>query len=438
MASLIARRRFLRQLAALAVCGHGGLAWNALADPGRSGWTSATQPPQPPGRPKPGTDHSAEPLLVGSALIDGSPSWVATLADGRLRHSGALPERGHGVVTLPEQDGFVLIGRSPGRFAIAVTDLRGTPREQHFATAPDRHFSGHACCSSDGTLLYTTESESSSGRGLLGVREIHRDFRQIAELDLHGIGPHDLLLRPDGRHLVVAIGGLLIHPAQPGVPLNLDTMVSGLHTVDTRSGEVVARHDAPFPQLSVRHLALDRRGNVWFGCQYEGLATDRVPLAGCLQPGAAALRFLDADEGIWQAHRQYIGSVACAPVYGSSSGTGSDILVLSSPRGHCLSFWRTDPGSFLRRLTFEDGCAVAPLPHTVQDPATGAAWLAASGKGRLLGIPNAWLQDAAEISVEYSTENTTAPPMERAILSARGATVQWDNHAATLLAASNG
>jgi hypothetical protein len=284
------------------------------------------------------------------------------------------------------------MGRSPSRYGLAITRLHDSPTECWFEAMDGRHFHGHACFSQDNTLLYTTENDYASGAGKLGVRLVAENFRQIDEMDLDGIGPHDLLLMPDGKHVVVAIGGIQTHPDQPDTVLNLETMVSGLHYVNLAKGTISSRHDCPYPQLSVRHLALDKRGKVWFGCQYEGLATDRVPLAGTHAPGQPDLRFIQVEQDTWQSHRQYVGSIAYC--------VHTDTVAMTSPKGSCISFWQSHPPAFLGLTAADDICAIAAL-------SPDGSWIAGTGKGRLLKITQ---REAITID--------TAP-------------IQWDNHAVT-------
>jgi hypothetical protein len=49
---------------------------------------------------------------------------------------------------------------------------------------------------------------------VLGVRDATDGYRQIGELASFGVGPHELVLMPDGATLAVANGGIRTHPGR--------------------------------------------------------------------------------------------------------------------------------------------------------------------------------------------------------------------------------
>ena len=60
------------------------------------------------------------------------------------------------------------------------------------------------------------------------MRDATDDYRQVGELPAHGVGPHEVVLMPDGKTLAVANGGIRTHPDRDRVPLNLDSMQPSL------------------------------------------------------------------------------------------------------------------------------------------------------------------------------------------------------------------
>jgi hypothetical protein len=60
--------------------------------------------------------------------------------------------------------------------------------------------------SGHGDVIYTTETDSKTGRGRIGVRDA-RSLKKLAEWDSHGLEPHQLLLDDTG-HLMIANGGI--------------------------------------------------------------------------------------------------------------------------------------------------------------------------------------------------------------------------------------
>ena len=164
---------------------------------------------------------------------------------------------------------------------------------------------------------------------MVGIRDAEDGYRQIGEFASQGIGPHELVLMPDGATLAVANGGIRTHPDNDRA-MNLDTMQPSLAYLDLASGRLRDAFGlaARLHRLSIRHLAVNRDGLVAVAMQYEGSRRDRVPLVGLHDGGA--LRLLDAPR-----HR-----AAHAPVRGSIAfDQGGRLLAVSCPRGNLITFW---------------------------------------------------------------------------------------------------
>lgn len=354
---------------------------------------------------------AAGPLLAAAGPLLGAPSAALPAADGlylAARKRGAryeaacidaggadhrvfpLPGRGHSFAIDPARRRAVVFGRQPGFFAYGFgLDDDAPPRS--LALPEGRHFFGHGSLSADGQLLFTTENDYETGRGVVGVYDADK-LHRLGEFDSTGIGPHELLLMPDGHTLCVANGGILTHPDYGKTVLNRDTMAPSLAYIDSRNGrllESVALAPA-LHQLSIRHLALDRNGAVWFGCQHSGPAADRPALVGRHRRGEQP-ELLAMPDPIRHRMRNYVGSVA-------ASGAG-DIIATTSPLGGLVVYWDADSGRCLGSQAIADGCGAAPL--------AGNDFLLSDGFGGLArGGPGAAMA-------------TILPP---------GPALAWDNH----------
>ncbi|CUI83189.1 Protein of uncharacterised function (DUF1513) [Achromobacter sp. 2789STDY5608628] len=217
-------------------------------------------------------------------------------------------------------------------------------------------------------------------------------YRRVGEFDSGGIGPHEVVLMPDGKTLCVANGGILTHPDYGKLELNLDTMRPSLAYIDTASGRLLEKVElAPaLHRLSIRHLALAADGTVWFGCQYMGPAGDRPALVGRHRRGAQPELFAGPAPTLREM-RNYVGSVAADAAGG--------IIATSSPVGGRVLYWDAASGRWLGETRLADGCGVAP--------AQGGGFLVSSGLGAMLRT------DAAG-----AEQPLLAPSRERA----------WDNH----------
>src|SRR5690606_31025455 len=151
-------------------------------------------------------------------------------------------------------------------------DLQGKEQVRPLPLADERHFFGHGVYTPSGHLLFATENDYAAGRGVLGVYDASEAgaYQRVAEFPTGGIGPHEVVLMPDGRTLCVANGGILTHPDYGKLELNLDSMRPSLSYVDARDGRLLEQVFLPeeLHRLSLRHMALDASGCVWVGCQY--------------------------------------------------------------------------------------------------------------------------------------------------------------------------
>lgn len=337
--------------------------------------------------------RSAEALEGADALFgaacrtgDGSFACAVFTEDGRIVSTVQLPDRGHDVAFDPVARRAVAFGRRPRTFAVVFDPLSGAILRT-LASLPGRHFFGHGFFSPGGRLLYATENDFDAARGLIGVYDVEADFRRIGEFDTHGMDTHEALLMPDGETIVVANGGIETHPDYGRQKLNLATMDPSLVFIDRRTGDLLEKHRLPseLHQLSIRHIAIDGRDRVWFGCQYEGPKAEAPQIAGFAERGHG-LTLASLPERDLAQMANYVGSVAM--------NRERNWVALSSPVGDTLLVLDAGSGAIVSRRTLRDGCGLAP---------SRPGFIATSGTGNILH-----LADERE------------PPVH--------APLEWDNH----------
>ncbi len=267
---------------------------------------------------------------------DGSHGFALVGEDGAVLSEHFLIGRGHGFTTSAATGWSVAFARTPGNFGYAFrADGRYEPVA--FSSPENRHFYGHGAFSPDGKILYATENDFENDVGIIGLYEPANGFRRIGEFPSGGIGPHEMLLTPDGTGLWVANGGIVTHPSTGKTKLNLDTMRSNICLINLKDGSIRARHETPtdWQRLSLRHMAIDNSGFVWIGAQHEGTETERAPLvARCgMEDG---LTFVDLPDPALGAMRNYVGSVAASgdgKRIGFTSPEGGSLLVIDAATG---------------------------------------------------------------------------------------------------------
>ncbi|MEL6202340.1 MAG: DUF1513 domain-containing protein [Pseudomonadota bacterium] len=270
--------------------------------------------------------NRADAVFASAYRAEDGTFGVAMLTEqGDLLETYPLPARGHDIVPRPEHSEIIVFARRPGIFAVAV-ELQNRRTPTVFQCANDRHFYGHGCFSVDGRLLYSTENDFEGARGIIGIYDATNGYKKVGEIPSGGVGPHDLQLLPDGRTLVVANGGVETHPDFPRAKLNLASMEPNLVLIDARTGDLLTKVSLPADQrkLSIRHLAMQADGTVWFACQNQGDPSAALPLAGSMDR-YGNVTMLRLGESAWAKLRGYVGSIAC-----SQNG---ERVILTSPRG---------------------------------------------------------------------------------------------------------
>lgn len=342
------------------------------------------------------------PLYLSARKRGGRDEAVLLDETGRDRLVVPMPARGHSFAIDAARQRAVVFGRQPGFFAVAFAlggsalgaSALGGGEPKALPLPDDRHFFGHGAFVDGGRLLAATENDFEGGRGVLGIYDASPGgaWTRVGEFDTGGIGPHEVVLMPDGKTLCVANGGILTHPDYGKLELNLDTMRPSLAYIDAASGQLLEKVElAPsLHRLSIRHLALSADGSVWFGCQYMGPVADRPALVGRHRRGAA-LELFEGPAETLRNMRNYVGSV--------TMDAAGAIVATSSPVGGQVIYWDTASGRCLGTTALADGCGVAPAPKV--------GFLVTSGLGAMLRT------DAA------GQEAPLMPPSRE---------VSWDNH----------
>lgn len=293
------------------------------------------------------------PVAIGAARRgDGSHALIGLDATGQITFDIRLPGRGHAAAAHPGRAEAVAIARRPGTFARVIDCAAGTVLQTLSAPA-GRHFFGHGAFSADGNLLFTTENDYATGRGVVGVWDRSLGYGRVGEFASGGIGPHEIIRLPDGT-LAVANGGIRTHPDSGREKLNLDTMRSNL-SILSPTGQVLDRAEVEEDTRlnSLRHIAAFDDGTVACGLQWQGDPFAPPPLLALYRPGKGLVA-PQMDEFMPRLFDGYVGSVATS---------GPTSFTASSPRGGCVVEHDLTSGiSKIHKAT--EVCGLSRMPGT--------------------------------------------------------------------------
>jgi hypothetical protein len=326
-------------------------------------------------------------LVFASSVQKSTGGFGAALVTetGALVASVDLPDRGHDITFNHVTGRGVVFARQPGTFAV-VFDPSGAEKPVTLSSVEGRHFFGHGVFSPDGKLLYATENDFDNARGVIGIFDASDGYKRIGEFDTYGVGPHEILLMPDGVTFAIANGGIETHPDYGRTELNIETMDPSFVFVDSRDGSLIGqmRLASDLHQLSIRHMAVDGKNRVWFGCQFRGPKDGRPQLVGyATLDGEIKLIELPPDALADMAN--YIGSVA-------ASKDGS-LIAVASPEGNTVLAIDATARKPFALQTLRSGCGLAP-------DSTG--FVASSGLGELVGVAGS---TAAPIKFDFGFDN---------------------------------
>ena len=296
-------------------------------------------------------------------------------AERQLVWQTTMPERVHDIVVQPSADtatrDVVVMGRRPSERFWVLGSNHG--QLKHAITAPiHRHFYGHACYSLDGLLLYVSENDTVELTGKIGVYDAQHGYQKIKEFDAYGIGPHELVMHPDGETLIIANGGIKTEQASRE-ELNLDTMRPALAYLSRHDGRLLEEVMPEHTQMSIRHLDVHDDGRVMIGVQFQGERHLNVPLVLTHQRGEPSFTAMQMPNGAWQRFHQYIASVAV--------DSARSLLCVTTPIGGCAAVFDVATHTLIDSVKLSD-CAGAAV-HTLADK---AGFIVSDGQGQLTHI----------------------------------------------------
>ncbi len=373
------------------------------------------------------------PKNIGLANDDGGDAChnehdfgvVGIAADRQIVWQTTMPERVHDIVVQPVLDpqnksatnkksrNVVVMGRRPSE-KFWVLDTATGQVKFAIKASTHRHFYGHACYSLDGKLLYVTENDTLSLEGKIGIYDADDHYKKIAEFDSHGIGPHELIMHPDGETLVIANGGIKTEQASRE-ELNLDSMRPSLVYLNRYNGVLLEKIIPENNQMSVRHLAMHDDGTVMIGIQFQGEKHINVPLVLTHKRGEPDFKPLMMPNNQWQRFHQYIASVAV--------DSERNLLCVTTPIGGCAAIYDLNTRTLINDVSLPDCAGAAVLfnnnTEKAEDNNEQSGFIVSDGQGQLTALT---------VNNLAAAQLDTVDKGERVFIDGKYHMMSFDNH----------
>ncbi|GGE56420.1 hypothetical protein GCM10011533_06130 [Streptosporangium jomthongense] len=301
----------------------------------------------------------------------------AVSPEGNLLWQSPVDTRCHSGCNRPGTAEVLFFERRPG-WSFYVFNSKIGERLHHIKAAAGEHFVGHGVFSPDGRYLYATASRFDAGEGLVAVYDSQHNYQRVNTLELHGTGPHQLTLHPDGQTLVVAVGGILTHPDYDRIKLNLSTMEPALVMMNRHSGKILHRFQPSHHQLSTRHVDVAPDGALYAAYQYQGPAHHLPPLVARYSKGR--YEEIHFGESVQRELGNYIASIVAHPE--------NNLVAVASPIGGTALIFDGRTGKVVEKAALADCAGVEAL--------AGGDFLVSSGRGKLVRMGKG--QPAREIA----------------------------------------
>ena len=315
---------------------------------------------------------ASAPMLSACDLINFEKStdlWLSAAGNGKGRNPYALawgtPNdsninnkvcgqqssgfRGHGLSKNPARaNQAIMFSRRLGNQALLMN--MHNKKIEHIITSPDHlYMEGHGCFSHDGRLLFCSETNKHTHQGIISVRET-QSFKLIKEFASGGIGPHEILMRPNENTLVVANGGLI--KDHKGTLTNGTTMAPNVSLLNTENGEIKSSFQSHHEKASLRHMDVSSDGTIAIAAQVQRKYVNHqnpIALTSLIKPNGQVIQ-LKAPEQLLKKLNDYVGSVRINNRFKTAAFT--------SPRGDLAMFWDIDSGKFLGHHFFHNVCGL--------------------------------------------------------------------------------
>lgn len=189
-------------------------------------------------------------LLGGGKYIDPADGNAIRYVMASTRMDGAAPKLypvhffPHGIVVDPNNHQRLMLFQKKGPGACEI-NMQAGKMTRSLNPKQGCHFYGHGAFSTDGSVIYATETYLDSQQGTITIRDA-KNLKILGEFPTHGANPHDCHLFDGGRQMAITnAGGNIGSGEAPAVTY-----------VDVNNGQLLERIELGHQRINTGHLLL--------------------------------------------------------------------------------------------------------------------------------------------------------------------------------------
>lgn len=274
-------------------------------------------------------------LLIGGGKFTEPGSNNQRLVLSLLRIAESQPELisldffPHGISVRPNKPNQILVMEKKGP-GCALVDIASKEVLLDVQASKNCWFYGHGAYTKNGDHCYVVETDLTTNRGLLSIREAESG-KILGEMDTHGANPHDCQLVVEENFLAITNSGL-------GRGVQDKNTAPCVTFVDASSGKLLERIPLTKPELNAGHLLVtDNRDLAVVSAPREGMSTSA--LGGIsLRPKDLSMESLSNPEDVLG---RLVGETLSLAYHAQT-----DLLAATTPDANVVSFWKMSDRSF--------------------------------------------------------------------------------------------
>ncbi|NUO15155.1 MAG: DUF1513 domain-containing protein [Planctomycetaceae bacterium] len=230
----------------------------------------------------------------------------------------------HGVSPNPVKPQRAVLFEKQGKGCCEV-DLKAGKVLTTIPTVDGRKFYGHGAYSLDGKLLYGTETEMDTYRGVIVVRD-GETFKELGKFPTFGEAPHDCHMIDEGKTLVITNGGAALGSSG-------ETAAPSVTFVDIKTEKLIERVTFPNDKLNAGHLAISAAKDlVVVSAPRDGVPNQATAQGGItLRPAGAGAESMSNPADVVA---KMIGETLSVSIHEATGVVGA-----TNPTGNIVTFW---------------------------------------------------------------------------------------------------